>query len=171
MAEIKSERGDLHYDMEPNAPLNPGEEILAQFTSDRGTYLRDHAWLAAIAMGIGMAILWAFGNPHVWTGAIGGLFAVAVRGLYLASDELKMRWDLTDRRLLGPGGRAIGLREIKEVNTLVSVVQVVTQTGGKHLIKYQPDAKATKATIERVMAGGRPAPDRAAKSSNKGANS
>ncbi|MDQ2093831.1 hypothetical protein [Rhodalgimonas zhirmunskyi] len=156
MAERDKTRGDLHYDVEPNAPLHAGEEVLCAFTSDRGTYLRDHAWLAALAMAIGMAILWALGNPHVWTGAVGGLFAVAVRGLYLASDDLKMRWDLTERRLLGPGGRAIGLRDIKEINTLVSVVQVVTQTGGKHLIKYQSDAKATKATIERVMAGGRP---------------
>ena len=67
-----------------------------------------------------------------------------------------MRWDLTDRRLMGPGTRTIGLREIKAVNTLGSAVQVVTLTGDKHLIKYQSDAKATKALIERVQAGGRP---------------
>ena len=35
-------------------------------------------------MAAGMAILWAMGNPHVWTGAIGGLLAIAVRALYLA---------------------------------------------------------------------------------------
>jgi hypothetical protein len=47
--------------------------------------------------GAGMAILWAMGNPHVWTGAIGGLAAIAVRALYLASDETRMEWHLTNR--------------------------------------------------------------------------
>ncbi|MDU8928490.1 hypothetical protein RXV86_13955 [Alisedimentitalea sp. MJ-SS2] len=147
---------DLKYDNTPTAPLNEGEELLASLTPDRGTYIRDHAWMAAIAMGVGMAILWVLGNPHVWTGAIGGLAAIILRGWYVASDELTQRWDLTDRRLLGPGGRAIGLREVKSVNTLMSAVQVVTQSGGKNLIKYQLDAKAAKALIERVRAGGRP---------------
>lgn len=150
------ERPDLHYDLAPAAPLEPGETLLASFRPDRATYLRDQAWLAAIAMALGMAVLWAIGNPHVWTGAIGGLAAIALRGWYLASDELAMRWDLTDRRLLGPGGRSIGLRDIREINTLMSSVQVVTQSGAKHLIKYQPDARATRAAIERAQAGGRP---------------
>jgi hypothetical protein len=151
-----TEKSDLHYANTPDTPLSDGEEVLARLTPDRATYRRDHAWMAAIAMGLGMAILWAIGNPHIWTGAIGGLAAIALRGWYVASDELAQRWDLTNRRLLGPGGRAIGLREIKTVNTFASVVQVVTQTGGKHLIKYQSDTDATKALIERVQAGGRP---------------
>ena len=149
------DKPDLVYDNTPTAPLLEGEELLASFHPERATYRRDHATMAAIAMAAGMGILWAIGNPHVWTGAIGGLAAVALRGWYVASDELAQRWDLTDRRLLGPGGRAIGLREIEAINTLVSAVQVVTRSGGKHLIKYQPDAKATKAAIERVQAGGR----------------
>ena len=147
---------ELHYSNTPDTPLRDGEELLARLSPDRATYVRDHAWMAAIAMGLGMAILWSLGNPHVWTGALGGLAAIVLRGWYVASDELAQRWDLTDRRLLGPGGRAIGLKEIKSVNTLMSAVQVVTQTGGKHLIKYQPDGKATRALIERVRAGGRP---------------
>lgn len=151
-----TEKSDLHYANTPDSALNPGEELLVSFGAERATYIRDHATMAAIAMALGMAILWATGNPHVWTGAIGGLAAVALRGWYVASDELAQRWDLTNHRLLGPGGRSIGLGEVKEINTLISAVQVVTRTGGKHLIKYQPDGKATKAVIERVQAGGRP---------------
>jgi hypothetical protein len=132
----------------PETPLDPGEVVQAQFAADRATYWRENAWLAVIAMAGGMGILWAVGNEHVWTGAVGGLFAIAVRGLYLASDETKMRWDLTDRRLLGPGTRVIALDNIAAVNTLFSAVQVVTVTGDKHLLKYQPDAKATKARID-----------------------
>lgn len=135
----------------PESALDDGERVVAAFSADRGAYWRENAWLAAIAMAGGMGILWGLGNEHVWTGAVGGLFAIAVRALYLASDETKMRWDLTNRRLLGPGTRAIALENIKAVNTLFSAVQVVTVTGDKHLLKYQPDAKATKARIEAAM--------------------
>lgn len=153
---MTEKKPDLHYANTPDAPLSEGEERLISFVPDRATYLRDQAALAAIAMALGMGILWALGNAHVWTGAIGGLAAIVLRGWYVASDELAQRWDLTDRRLLGPGGRAITLSEITAVNTLMSTVQVVTRAGGKHLIKYQPDAGATKARIERTRAGGRP---------------
>jgi hypothetical protein len=136
----------------PATELEQGERVIAAFPADKPTYWRENAWLAAIAMAGGMGILWGIGNEHVWTGAVGGLFAIAVRAFYLASDETKMRWDLTDRRLLGPGTRTIALENIAAVNTLFSAVQVVTVTGDKHLLKYQPDAKAAKATIERAKA-------------------
>jgi len=138
----------------PATELDTGEHVIAEFRADRATYWRENAWLAAFAMAGGMGILWGIGNEHVWTGAVGGLFAIAVRALYLSSDETKMRWDLTDRRLLGPGTRVIALENIAAVNTMFSAVQVVTVTGDKHLLKYQPDAKATKARIE--TARGRP---------------
>lgn len=149
-----SDRADLRYSNTPDTPLDEGEEHLASLLPDRATYLRDHAWMAALAMGLGMVVLWALGNPHVWTGAIGGLAAIVLRGWYVASDELAQRWDLTNHRLLGPGGRNIRLSEITEINTILSVVQVVTLSGGKHLIKYQSDTAASKALIERIRAGG-----------------
>ncbi len=141
--------------MTPTTPLAPGEQVTESFPSDRATYWRDHAWMAAAAMALGMAILWAMGNPHVWTGAVGGLLAVGVRATYLASDEAHARWDLTDRRLLGPGQRAVPLSEIARVRTLGSAVQIVTRGGDKHLMKYQPDKDATatriKAALERHL--------------------
>lgn len=145
--------GALHA-MTPTTPLEGGERVVAQFHPDRRTYWRDHAWLAAGAMALGMAVLWGMGNPHVWTGAVGGLAAIAVRAFYVASDELRARWDLTDRRLLGPQTRAVRLSEIAAVRRLGSAVQVVTASGDKHLIKYQADGPAARARIERAMAGG-----------------
>ena len=142
------------YALTPTVALAEGETLQHSFTPDRATYWRDHAWMAAGAMGLGMVILWAMGNPHVWTGAVGGLAAIAIRAGYVASDELAVRWDLTDRRLLGPGGRALSLNRVKAVNRLGSAVQVVTDTGDKHLIKYQPDSADTRARLQRAMAGG-----------------
>lgn len=143
------------YANTPNTVLAEGEQVQASFVPDRATYIRDHAWLSAVAMAAGMGILWAIGNPHVWTGAVGGLAAVGFRAWFVASDELAIRWDLTDRRLLGPGTRAVRLAEIKALNTLGSAVQVVTLSGDKHLLKYQKDRDATRARIEAAQAGRR----------------
>ena len=140
------------YANTPLSDLAEGETVQASFVADRATYYRDHAWLAAAAMALGMGILWAMGNPHVWTGAVGGLAAVAVRAFYVASDEMAVRWDLTDRRLLGPGTRAVRLGQIKAINTLGSAVQIVTHSGDKPLLKYQKDRAATRARIQAAMA-------------------
>lgn len=135
------------YRLTPSTTLDPGERVEQSFQADRGAYIRDHAWLAALAMAAGMAILWAIGNPHVWTGAVGGLAAIVLRGGYVASDELKVRWDLTNQRLLGPQTRVVPLGQIKDVRILLSAVQVITTTGDKHLLKYQADREATKAAL------------------------
>lgn len=145
--------GETPHSMTPTAALADGEAVLESFHADRAVYWRDHAWLAAAAMALGMAVLWVTGNAHVWTGAVGGLAAVAVRAFYVASDELTARWDLTDRRLLGPQGRAVRLGEIATIRVLGSAVQVVTRAGDKHLLKYQTDRDATRARIAAAMRG------------------
>ena len=140
--------------MIPNSPLADGEEVLTSFSANRATYIRTNTWMAALAMIAGMAVLWFMGNAHVWTGAVGGLAAVAIRAGYLMSEELSVRWDLTNQRLLGPMDRAIRLGEIKEVNKLGSVVQVVTSTGNKYLVKYQGDPAETIRKINAAKLGG-----------------
>ena len=130
-----------------------GETLVAEFAPDRATYRRDHAWMAALAMAGGMALLWAIGNPHVWTGAVGGLTAVGLRAWYLASEEMAVRWYMTDQRLIGPGGRQARLSEIAGLRSLGSAVQVVTVSGDKHLIKYQADKGATLTRLRLSSAG------------------
>ena len=144
----------MSQSMTPTTPLADGEEVLQSFRADRATYVRTNTWMAAAAMGAGMLILWVLGNPYVWTGAVGGLAAVAVRAFYLMSEALSERWDLTNQRILGPMTRVIRLGEVKQLNTLGSVVQVVTHSGDKYLIKYQADPKATIAAIQRASVGG-----------------
>ncbi len=138
--------------MTPSTPLEEGEQVVDSFQADRMTYVRDHAWMAALAMAGGMVVLWLIGNPHLWTGAVGGLAAILIRGGYVASDELAVRWDLTNRRLLGPQTRAVTLGDIAAVRGLGSAVQVVTKGGDKHLLKYLGD-KAT--VMERIKKAAR----------------
>ncbi|MCE8509322.1 hypothetical protein KBY28_12790 [Ruegeria pomeroyi] len=121
-----------------------------RFVADRQAYLRNHTWMAAIAMGGAMAVLWALGNPYIWTGAPAGLAAIALRGWYLASEELAVVWEISEGTLSGPGPR-LPLSQIEMVRTMGSYVQVITKGGDKHLIKYQADPAATKAAIERAM--------------------
>jgi len=124
---------------------------MTRFNADRAAYLRNHAWLAALGMGGAMAVLWLMGNPYVWTGAIAGLGAVALRGWYLASEELNVVWQIDGDKLTGPAGRKIPLSQIETVRALGSFVQVITKSGDKHLIKYQADPAATVAAIKRVL--------------------
>ncbi|MEL7175456.1 MAG: hypothetical protein AAGK28_02925 [Pseudomonadota bacterium] len=128
--------------------LADGETLIAEFPADRATYLRDHAAMAALAMGGAMFILWWVGNPHVWTGAVAGLAAITIRGWYLQSEELAVNWLLTNRRLLGPPGRTVMLRDLTKARGLGSAVQIVTASGDKHLIKYQADKDAVIAQID-----------------------
>ena len=120
------------------------------FPPDRATYIRSHAWMAAIAMAGAMLILWLVGNPHVWTGAIAGLAAITVRGWYLASEELASVWRIEGAHLIAPSGIEVALGDIDTLRAMAGYVQVVTRGGNKHLIKYQPDPAATIAAIERA---------------------
>lgn len=139
----------MNRHLTPTAELLENERVQQSFAADRPTYVRTNTWLAAAAMLGGMVVLWLLGNPYVWTGAVGGLAAIVVRGAYLMSDELAMRWDLTNQRLLGPGGRMIALENIEKINKMGSFVQIVTRSGDKHLIKYQADPEATVAALKR----------------------
>ena len=131
---------------------------IAVFRADRGAYLRTNAWLAAAAMAGGMAILWSIGNPHVWTGAIGGLAAIALRAWYVRGEELALSWRLTTTGLDGPsrptgeGNPApawrVALADIAQVRTMGAFVQVVTASGDKHLMKYLADPAGAAARID-----------------------
>lgn len=137
--------------MTPQTPLQNGETVIASFTPDRTVYIRDHVVMAALSTGLAMAALWIAGNAHIWTGAAAGITAIAARGWYMASEELSVRWDLTNQRVLGPQQRKADLNRITMVRSFASVVQIVTGTGDKHLIKYQTDPAATIAAIRQAQ--------------------
>ncbi len=136
----------------PEPKLDRGERVLARFRGERGTYIREHVMLAALGAVGATLVLKLIGNPYPWTGPVGAVLAIGLRGFYVAGEQLGHVWTLTDRRLIGPAGRAIPLARITAVNTILSAAQVVTDSGDKFLIKYQADPKSTRAGIEAAQA-------------------
>lgn len=118
----------------------------SEFRPDREVYIRDHIVMASLAMGGAMLVLWLTGNPHVWTGAVAGLGAIAFRGWFMASEELSRVWTL-DTRQLSSGPVSIPRTQIEAARPILSAVQVITCAGDKHLIKFQKDPAATAAAI------------------------
>jgi hypothetical protein len=132
----------------PEPDLEPGEKLLSEWRPDRGRYWRAHAGLALLgSVGAGL-VLWALAIPAPAAGALGAAAAVAVRAAWLAPEALAEVWRLTDRRLLLPAGRAVGLPEIVEARLLLGDVQIITRAGDKHLLRYLARPAAARAAIE-----------------------
>ena len=137
--------------MSEQAPeLEPGEELIDSFSGNLSTYVKEHVMLAALGAVLISGVLMAVGNPYPWTGVVGSVAAIAVRGLYVAKEQLGFTWHLTNRRLIGLDGRTILLSSVDKVNVIFTAAQVVTHSGDKYMLKYQADAKATQAAIDRV---------------------
>ena len=129
-------------------PLQDGETVQAEFRADRTAYWRGHLIMAVVlGAAAGLFLLWQ-GNPYPVAGPLGAVLAIGARAAYLASEALADVWRLTDRRLLGPGGRAIPLAQIKAARPVLGSVQITTTAGDRHLIKYLADPAAT---AERIM--------------------
>ncbi|GKY86298.1 hypothetical protein [Sinisalibacter aestuarii] len=131
----------------PLPALADGETLVARFSGNLTTYIKEHVMLAAIgSVGAALVLIW-LGDANYWVGPVGAVLAIAVRGVYVASEQVGMTWQLTDRRLITPAGLTIPRSEIETVRTIFSAAQVVTRKGDKYMIKYQPDPKAVAATI------------------------
>jgi hypothetical protein len=128
--------------------LDPGEKVIAEFGPDRATYWRGHIMMAGIGGLVALVVLLLMGQAAPWVGPIGAFAALGIRGWYLASETLALRWHLSNRRLIIPGGRAFGLGEIVQAKPFFGNVQIVTRAGDKHLMKYMADAPAVIAAIE-----------------------
>ena len=128
-------------------PLGEGEKVVAEFRPDRAIYWRAHLIMAVILGALaGLVLLWQ-GNPYPVVGPIAAVLAIGARAAYVASEAMAEVWRLTNRRLLGPGGRAIPLAQIQTARPFLGAVQVVTLSGDTHLIKYQADAAASAARL------------------------
>lgn len=142
----------LNYRPGPQSelPLAEGEPVLAIFAPDRRRYWTDTAAMSGLGIAAVILILPFLGRAaQIPVGILGVVAAVAARAAYLASEVFARRWQLTDRRLIGPQGRQVLLLEIKVLRRLMGDVQVVTGDGQKHLIKHLADPQGT---IDRIAA-------------------
>ena len=131
--------------------LEPGEQIIAEFAPDPALYWRGHIMMAGIGGALALVVLLAMGQAAPWVGPIGAFAALGIRGWYLASETLALRWQLTNQRLILPGGRAFGLGAITGARLFLGDVQVTTRSGDKHLMKYMADAQGVIAAIETAQ--------------------
>lgn len=125
--------------------------ITAAFTGSMTTYIKEHVLLAALGAVLATGLLMLMGNPHAWTGAVGAVLAIAVRGVYVASEQVGMTWTLTKTHLISPADKPLPLADIDKVRVIFSAAQVVTKSGEKYMLKYQADPAATKARIEEAL--------------------
>lgn len=131
--------------------LEQGEKLLAEFAPDQRAYWRGHAIMAGIGAVLAFAALVITDQPAPWVGPIAALAALGVRGWYLASETLGLRWQVTNRRLIVPGGRAFALGSIAQARPFLGDVQIVTHSGDKHLVKYPADAQAVITAITKAQ--------------------
>lgn len=137
------------------AAMESDETLLASFRADPAAYWRAHAVMVLVGSVVAGAALVYGGNPDPWVGPVAVALAIGMRAAYLKSEAFAEEWRLTNRRLLGPGGRIAPLSSLKLARPFLGAVQLITQGGDKHLIKYQADPAATVAVIERAKGGER----------------
>lgn len=119
--------------------LVPGEKLIAEFRPDQQVYWRAHLIMAVVLGTVaGLVLLW-LENPYPVAGPVGAVLAIAARAAFVQSEAMAEVWRLTDRRLLGPGGRTVTLAQLLEAKPFLGAVQLTTSTGDHHLMKYQAD--------------------------------
>ncbi len=129
----------------------PQTEI-ARFSGDKSTYIKVHVIMALLGAAVLTGGLYLAGNPDWWVGIIGSFAGIAMRGYYIADEQLGFEWVLTQAQLLAPSERAIGLHEITAVRSVLGSVQVITAEGEKYLIKYQAAPEQVIAEINAAKA-------------------
>ena len=115
--------------------------------SNRDTYIREHVILAILGGVLMTGYLALTESSSLWVGVVGAFAAIGIRGFYLYKEQLENVWVLTEQSLTLPNGTTIPLGEIKAVRGIFSAVQVVTNDGDKHLIRYQSDRAGVIKTI------------------------
>ncbi|MFD2172696.1 MULTISPECIES: hypothetical protein [Rhodobacter] len=138
---------------ESELPLEPGETVSDVFGPDLRRYWMDHLVLGGLgAVLVSAVLIWLGKLDQVLVAVIAILVGMALRALYFRSEAFARRWQLTDRRLIGPQGRQVMLLEIETVRALMGDVQIVTKAGDKHLIRHLAEAAPVMAAIEAARA-------------------
>ncbi len=130
--------------------MTPSE--IARYRGNKAVFIRVQVTMAIIGAVLITGGLVLAGNPDWWVGIVGSFAGIAMRGYYIADEQLGFEWVLTDTHLQSPYERAIGLGEIKALRSVLGAVQVITKEGEKFLIKYQAEPEKVIAEINGAMA-------------------
>ena len=130
--------------------MDPHE--IARYSGNKAVFIRVQVIMALIGAALITGGLYLTGNPDWWVGIVGSFAGIAMRGYYIADEQLGFEWVLTSTQLIGPLERAIGLHEIKALRSLLGSVQVITNDGDKYLIKYQAAPEQVIAEINAAKA-------------------
>jgi len=125
---------------------------IARFKGSKTVFIRVQIVMALVGATLITGGLYLAGNPDWWIGIIGSFAGIAMRGYYIADEQLGFEWVLTDTHVNSPSGRDIGLGEIKAVRSVLGSVQIITSDGEKHLIKYQAKPETVIAEINGAIA-------------------
>ena len=125
---------------------------IARYKGDKAVFIRVQVIMAIIGAALITGGLYLAGNPDWWIGIVGSFAGIAMRGYYIADEQLGFEWVLTAAHLNTPFERAISLGEIATVRSLLGSVQVVTKDGDKFLIKYQAKPEQVIAEINAAVA-------------------
>jgi len=134
-------------------PLEPGEKVTAVFLPDARRYWYDHLVLGGLgAVAVSAVLIWMGKLDQIAVAVIAILIGMVLRGLYFRSEAFARRWQLTDRRLIGPQGKQAMLLEIETVRSLMGDVQILTKSGDKHLIRHLAESAPVVVAIESAKA-------------------
>lgn len=125
---------------------------IARFTGDKSVFIRVHVVMALVGAVLITGGLLLAGNPDWWVGIVGSFAGIAMRGYYIADEQLGLEWVLTPTHLYAPDDRAISLETISTLRSLLGSLQIITKDGDKYLIKYQSAPEKVIATIKKAMA-------------------
>ncbi len=125
---------------------------IARFRGDKTVFIRVQVIMALVGAVLITGGLYLAGNPDWWVGVVGSFAGIAMRGYYIADEQLGFEWVLTNTHLSGPTEHPIALGDIKTVRPVLGAVQVITTRGEKFLIKYQAEPERVIAEIKGAMA-------------------
>lgn len=139
-----------YRDRLPNPVTPEGEREVMVLAADPARYRRDYVTIGIWGLVIVSAVLLVLGRAsQLWAGVLGVVAALGFRGLWLYSDHMGVRWIVTDRAILGPGGQRVELADIAGMRRLMGDVQITTRGGRKILIKHLADPDSV---INRIRA-------------------
>lgn len=125
---------------------------IARYRGDKKVFIHVQVVMALVGATLITGGLYLAGNPDWWVGIVGSFAGIAMRGYYIAGEQLGFEWVLTNSELKSTTERAIALKDIKTVRSVLGSVQVITTTGEKFLIKYQAGPERVIAEINGAVA-------------------